>query len=252
MKEFDELVKIMEKLRSEDGCPWDKEQTFESLKPYLLEETYEVLEAMDEGGDKLKGELGDLLLQVIFQAQIAKEDSEFTIEDVIKEICNKMIRRHPHIFGDVKNIKTADDVSRNWDIIKKGEKEHEDRKSILDGIPKNFPALLRAEKLQKKAASTGFDWSDIQDVLSKVEEEIDELRDEIISENNQKIEEELGDLFFALVNVARHAGVNPEICLKKASDKFEKRFKYIESKCDIKKANLKEMDNLWEEAKKLS
>lgn len=250
MQKFDELVEIIKKLRAPDGCPWDREQTLESLKPHLLEETYEVLEAMDEGGDKLMGELGDLLLQVVFQSNICDEKGEFSIEDVVQAISEKMIRRHPHVFGELSDIKTSDEVLVNWEKIKKEEKEHKDRKSILDGVPKGLPALLKAEKLQKKASKVGFDWPEVHGVIDKVEEEIDELRDEIMVGNKEKAQEELGDLFFALVNLSRHLGVNPETCLNAASAKFEKRFRYVEENYDLENATLEEMDRIWEEAKK--
>ncbi|WP_448820277.1 nucleoside triphosphate pyrophosphohydrolase [Cetobacterium sp.] len=250
MKKFDELIEIIKKLREPDGCPWDREQTLESLKPHLLEETYEVLEAMDEGGEKLKGELGDLLLQVVFQSNICEEQGEFKIEDVIDTISKKMIRRHPHVFGKKVEIKTSDEVLVNWEKIKKEEKEHAERASILDGVPKGMPALLRAEKLQKKASKVGFDWSEVHGVIDKVEEEIGELRYEIMSGDEEKAKEELGDLFFALVNLSRHLGVNPELCLNEASNKFERRFRYVEKNCDLEEATLEQMDRLWEESKK--
>lgn len=250
MKKFDELIEIIKKLREPDGCPWDREQTLESLKPHLLEETYEVLEAMDEGGEKLKGELGDLLLQVVFQSNICEEQGEFKIEDVIDTISKKMIRRHPHVFGKKVEIKTSDEVLVNWEKIKKEEKEYAERASILDGVPKGMPALLRAEKLQKKASKVGFDWSEVHGVIDKVEEEIGELRYEIMSGDEEKAKEELGDLFFALVNLSRHLGVNPELCLNEASNKFERRFRYVEKNCNLEEATLEQMDRLWEESKK--
>ncbi|WP_432204815.1 nucleoside triphosphate pyrophosphohydrolase [Cetobacterium somerae] len=250
MEKFNKFVNIIKKLRKPDGCPWDREQTLETLKPHLLEETYEVLEVMDEGGEKLKNELGDLLFQIVFQANICEEKGEFKIDDVIDSISEKMIRRHPHVFGEKNNIKTSDEVLINWEKIKKEEKEHKDRNSVLDGIPKGMSALLRAEKLQKKASKIGFDWPEIHGVIDKVEEEIDELRDEIMMENIEKAREELGDLFFALVNLSRHLGVNPEICLNEASNKFERRFRYVESNCNLEESTLEEMDKLWEEAKK--
>lgn len=251
MEKFNELVQIIKKLRSPGGCPWDREQTLGTLKPYLLEETYEVLEAMDIGGNELKGELGDLLLQIIFQSNISEEKGEFSIEDVIENISKKMIRRHPHVFNEAEELKSSEEVLVKWEEIKKGEKEHENRKSILDGIPKGMPALLRAEKIQKKVAKVGFDWPDIVGVIDKVSEEIEELKVEIISMEKEKSEEELGDLFFALVNLSRHIGINPEICMNKASDKFEKRFRKVEMKCDLEKASLEDMNKVWEEIKKI-
>ncbi|MGL4977749.1 MAG: nucleoside triphosphate pyrophosphohydrolase [Cetobacterium sp.] len=250
MQKFDELIQIIKKLRAPDGCPWDREQTLETLKPHLLEETYEVLEAMDKGGNELMGELGDLLLQVVFQSNICEEKGEFSIEDVVQSISEKMIRRHPHVFGGLTDIKTSEEVLVNWDKIKKTEKEHKDRASILDGVPKGLPALLKAEKIQKKVSKVGFDWPEIYGVLDKVEEEINELRDEIVAGNKKMAEEELGDLFFALVNLSRHLEINPEVCLNLASDKFEKRFRYVEGKCDFENTTLEELDELWKEAKK--
>lgn len=251
MKEFNEFVETIKKLRSPEGCPWDREQTMESLKPYLLEESYEVIDAMEKGGEELKGELGDLLLQIVFQSIIAEEKKEFTIKDVVEKINEKMIRRHPHVFQDKNIAKNTEEVLVNWEKIKKEEKEHKDRKSILDGIPKSFPALLRAEKLQKKASKVGFDWKKVDDVKEKVVEEIEEFLMELEKNSREKMEEELGDLMFSLVNLARHLKINPEICLNKASDKFEKRFKYVEEKCDFsKKVEIDEMEKYWNEAKK--
>lgn len=251
MNNFQNLVEIIKILRSPKGCPWDREQTLETLKPHLLEETYEVLEAMDTGGENLKSELGDLLLQIIFQANISEEKGEFNIDDVIDKIKNKMISRHPHVFQKNVTIKNSDEVLINWEKIKSQEKEHQNRKSILDGIPTTFPSLLEAEKIQKKAAKVGFDFGDVEPIFSKIEEELDEVRSEIEINKKEKIEEEIGDLFFAVVNLARYLNVNPEICLKKANNKFKKRFQYIEKNCNLEKSSLYEMDLLWNEAKNL-
>ena len=251
MRNLEKLVDIIEKLRGPNGCPWDREQTLQTLKPYLLEETYEVLEAMDEGGEKLKGELGDLLLQIVLQSSISKENGEFTIEDVIESISQKMIRRHPHVFKKRDSEIKTEEVLINWEKIKRKEKEHEERKSILDGVPSNFPALLRAEKLQKKASKVGFDWSKKEDVMIKLEEELEELKEEIKAKNSNKIEEELGDVFFTLVNLARHLKINPEICLNKASNKFEKRVRHIEKNCEIENTTLEIMNKFWDEVKKV-
>jgi MazG family protein len=251
MEKFDELVQIIKKLRAPNGCPWDREQTLDSLKPHLLEETYEVLEAMDIGGDELKGELGDLLLQIVFQSNISEEKGEFSIEDVIESISKKMIRRHPHVFEGTEELSSSEEVLVRWEEIKKTEKEHKNRKSALDGVPKGLPGLLRAEKIQKKAAKVGFDWPNINEVIDKVSEEIEELKVEIAAMQKEKAEEELGDLFFALVNLSRHMGINPELCMNKASDKFEKRFRKVEERCDLENATLEEMDKVWEEVKKI-
>lgn len=251
MKEFYRLIEIMEKLRGPEGCPWDREQTLESLKPYLLEETYEVLEEMDNGGDKLKGELGDLLLQIVFQSQISKEKGEFDIEDVAHGICEKLIRRHPHIFKEGIEVKNSEEVKENWDRIKASEKEHKNRKSILDGIPKYMPGLMRAQKMQKKVAKVGFDWPNMDGVLDKVQEEIEELREAIKNQDKRNMKEEIGDLLFSIVNLSRSLDIEAQEALLSTINKFDKRFRYVEENCQLPGASLEEMDSLWEKAKKL-
>ncbi|MGL4688443.1 MAG: nucleoside triphosphate pyrophosphohydrolase [Fusobacteriaceae bacterium] len=251
MKEFDNLVKIMKELRGENGCPWDQKQTLTTLKEYLLEETYETLEVMDEGGDKLKGELGDLLLNIIFQSQICEEKNEFNIKNVIETLTEKLIRRHPHIFLNKTEGLSAEEVKIQWDKVKSKEKEHRDRKSILDGIPKTFPPMMRAEKIIKKVSEVGFDWEDANGVLDKIQEEIEELREELKSGKDVSIKNELGDLIFSLINLSRYLGYNSSNVLEDANKKFEKRFRYVEENCDIKKENIVKMEEKWQEAKKI-
>lgn len=252
---FQSLVAIMERLRSEKGCPWDREQTRESLKPYLIEETYEVLEALDKDEpDKIKEELGDLLFQILFHAQVAKEQGEFDINDVLVSNTEKMIHRHPHVFAD-KSVSSSKEVLANWEEIKKNETKNKHRKSILDGVPAPLPALLKAHRIQERAARVGFDWDDIKDVIGKVDEELGELK-KAVSENNKKhIEEELGDLLFAVVNLSRFVKVNPEEALRKCIDKFKERFYQIETELSengkkLKETTLEEMDEIWNRAKK--
>ncbi|WP_028854969.1 nucleoside triphosphate pyrophosphohydrolase [Psychrilyobacter atlanticus] len=249
MNEFYKLVDIMKKLRAPDGCPWDREQTIESLKPYLLEETYETLEAMDIGGEELKGELGDLLLNIIFQSLIKEEEGEFTIDDVAKKVSEKLIRRHPHIFADVE-VEGTKDVVRNWDEIKKKEKEHKGRKSVLDGIPKIYPPLAKAYKLQVKAAKVGFDWEDEVGALNKLEEELGEMKAAYEKKDRENLKEEIGDVVFTLVNIARKLDIDIVDSVMKTNNKFEDRFRYVEDNCDLGKSTLEEMDRLWDEAKK--
>jgi tetrapyrrole methylase family protein/MazG family protein len=252
---FTELVEIMARLRGENGCPWDREQTPETLTPYLVEETYEVLEAIDEKNPaKLREELGDLLLQVVFHARMAEETGAFAIADVLATINGKLRRRHPHVFGDVK-AETAEDVVVNWEQIKRAERQQaHGQASILDGVPKELPALLRASRLQEKASRVGFDWREVRDVLPKVEEELAELRTAMQGQRQDRMEEELGDLLFALVNLSRFIGVNPEESLRKSIARFVARFRYIEDQLarrgrSTRQATLEEMDALWEEAK---
>ena len=252
---FGELVQIMARLRGENGCPWDREQTHASIKPYLLEETYEVLESIDENDPaKLEEELGDLALQVVFHAQMADEAGLFTIADVLRGINEKLRRRHPHIFGDVK-ADTAQEVLFNWEQIKKLEREKaQGRASLLDGVPRELPALLRAHRLQEKASRVGFDWNEARQVFQKVEEELAELRAAMESEQPDRMEAELGDLLFSLVNLGRFIAVNPEDALRKTIARFIARFQYIEEELAKRgtapgQVTLEEMDALWAEAK---
>jgi len=251
---FQALVDIMARLRGEGGCPWDKEQTRESLKPFLVEETYEVLEAIDEGAPgKVKEELGDVLFQVVFHARLAEELGEFDINGVLDGIAAKMIRRHPHVFGD-KEIKTSKEVLVDWEVMKKTEKGYESRKSILEGVPKELPALTRAHRLQERAARVGFEWDRVEDVYAKLDEEVSEFRATLAGGSQAEMEDELGDVFFVLVNIARYLGVNPEDALRKTISKFISRFQYIEEQAaaasrDLSSMTLGEMDALWDEAK---
>lgn len=253
-KRFNNILKIMSRLRGKKGCPWDKEQTTESLKPFLIEEAYEVIEAIDEKSpEKMKEELGDLLLQVVFHAQLAKERKEFDMEDILETLEDKLIRRHPHVFGDV-SYEDAKEVLVQWEKIKKQEKANIKRESMLDSVPKELPALLRAHRLQDKASRVGFDWKHIDDVFKKVEEEIKEFKGAVEKKKADEIEDELGDIFFALVNVARFLEINPEDALRKTISKFISRFRYIEEKAkeakrELSDMTLEEMDKYWEEAK---
>jgi len=250
--DFQELLKIMEALRSEKGCPWDKEQTRESLKPFIVEEAYELIEAIDESDpEKIKEELGDLLFQIVFQCQIAKENNEFKVSDVIEKISKKMIARHPHVFGKA-DYKTADEVLLHWEEQKKLEGKM--RESILEGIPKTLPSLLRAHRLQKRAAGVGFDWEKVEDVLMKLDEEMKEFREAFQTKKQGEMEEELGDMLFMLVNISRFIGVNPEDALRKTIRKFISRFRFIETNAakqgkKLSDMTLSEMDSLWDEAK---
>ncbi|MFC2133232.1 nucleoside triphosphate pyrophosphohydrolase [Bacteroidota bacterium] len=247
---FANLVGIMRKLRNE--CPWDAEQTNNSIKAATLEETYELVEAIDENNiDELKCELGDLLLHIVFHSAIAEDENHFTIDDVIDCISEKLIRRHPHVFGDTK-VNGSKDILRNWETIKLAE----GRESIVEGVPKNLPALHRAFRLQEKTSKVGFDWNKKEDVWEKVVEEINEMHEVEKSGNTDAIEAELGDVFFSLINYSRFIGINPENALRKTNEKFIKRFRYIEKKLkekgkSITDSNLEEMDKYWEESKKL-
>jgi XTP/dITP diphosphohydrolase/tetrapyrrole methylase family protein/MazG family protein len=250
MAEINKLVDILKKLRGSEGCSWDKKQTLESLKEYLLEETYETLEAMDQGGDNLKGELGDLLLNIAFQAQICEEKNEFNMKDVIESICQKLIRRHPHIFLEKDGNLTPEEVKKQWNKIKSEEKEHKDRKSILDGIPTTFPAMLRTEKIAKKVAEVGFQWENKEGFLDKIMEEINEMKIELEKGDKEKTGEEIGDILFSIITFSNYLGYNSSELLEKTNKKFKKRFNYIENKCDIQNTDLDSMDKLWNEAKK--
>ena len=284
---FERAVRIMERLRAPGGCPWDREQTFDSIKPYTLEETYEVLEAIDNRDwNELAGELGDLLLQVLFYSEMANEQGSFSIDDVLDRLSQKLVDRHPHVFADVK-ADTATEVKRNWDALKDEERkkrldrEGSDKKtsqhSILDGISSAMPAMLEAHKLSSRAAQAGFDWENIDGLLEKLREETDELREhlkefpapgpsphargvagsgqQVISPKlHERLEEEVGDLFFTIVNIARYLSLDPESALRKTNRKFKCRFQRMEEQLHKTgrtpdQANMDELESLWQQAK---
>ncbi|RXI53150.1 nucleoside triphosphate pyrophosphohydrolase [Clostridium tetani] len=254
IKDFYELLNIMDILRGDNGCPWDREQSHETLKRYLIEESYELIEAIDsKDEDMIIEELGDVLFQIVFHCQIAKEEGYFNINSVIATICNKMIDRHPHVFKD-KIVNSSEQVLDNWDKIKKKEKGFKTYTEELKHIAKTLPALMRAEKVQKKAAKVGFDWDKVEDALDKVYEELNEVKDVYKNKNREKILEEVGDLTFSTVNVARFLDIDPENALNYTIEKFINRFEYIE-RCaskqgkSLKDMTLQEMDKFWEEAK---
>jgi nucleoside triphosphate diphosphatase len=289
---FERAVAIMERLRAPGGCPWDREQTFDSIKPFTLEETYEVLEAIDNRDwPELAGELGDLLLQVLFYAEMAKEQSSFSIDDVLDRLSTKLINRHPHVFGDVK-ADTSADVKRNWEAIKVEERKlqekkkraegdmpaGEEKRSILAGVSSAMPSLLEAHKLSSRAAQAGFDWPNVDGLFEKLHEETEELREElaefpapgprpqgrgvagsgrtVVPEKLQaRLEEEVGDLFFVLVNIARYLSVDPESALRKTNRKFKRRFQWMEARLNesgrsADQASMEELEALWQRAKR--
>lgn len=262
-KSFDELVAVMERLRAPGGCPWDAEQTYQSLSQYLIEESYETFDAIHEAtetGDttNLKEELGDLLLQVVFHSTIGKERGDFTIDEVAAGVAKKLVLRHPHVFGDA-NLAKAQDVLDNWDQLKADEraasgKVEKPRDSILDEVPIHFPALLEGLKITKKAAKVGFDWENAEQIFDKLSEETAELKNAIANGAKDNIDEEIGDLLFVVVNLARHLDVEPETALNRTNRKFRQRFKFIEEELKragktLEDADLKEMDDLWNKAK---
>jgi len=288
---FERAVQIMARLRAPGGCPWDREQTFDSIKPYTLEETYEVFEAIENRDwPELTGELGDLLLQVLFYSEMAREAGYFSVDDVLDRLSNKLVDRHPHVFGDVK-ADTSAEVLRNWEAIKAQEKEKEKKKraaedsksvepeSVLAGISSRAPALLEAQKLSSRAARVGFDWPEVEGLFEKLAEETAELREELNSgaagrisaagkgvagsskpqvspELHERLEDEVGDLFFVLVNIARHLALDPEQALRKTNRKFRRRFQWIEEQLRASgrgpgEASMEELDALWQQAKRL-
>lgn len=279
-EKFERAANIMARLRAPGGCPWDREQTFDSIKPYTLEETYEVFEAIENRDwQELPGELGDLLLQVLFYSEMAREAGYFSIDDVLDRLSSKLVDRHPHVFGDVK-AETAKEVVRNWEALKKAEKaakttEESEHRPLLSSVSRSMPALLEAGKIGRKAASVGFDWPDISGIFEKLQEEIVELKqnlDEIPqpirpgggdagsrstpipAELHQRIEEELGDLFFVIVNLARFLDVDPESALRRTTRKFRRRFEAMESAAKsqgttLEQMDLKQMEKLWQHSK---
>ena len=266
---FNDLVNLMSRLRAPDGCPWDREQNYATLAPMLLEEAYEAFEAVEAARsgrpDELRDELGDLLFQVIFYAQVAKERGEFAIDDVTNAIHTKMVRRHPHVFGDVRADNSAE-VLRNWESMKAEErrvagKTQNDNTSILDGVSSKAPALMEAHQLSTKAARVGFDWKNVEEIFEKLHEEIEELRQAIKEhanlndeETHTRVREEIGDLLFAATNIARHMHVEPEVALKLTNRKFRQRFKFIEDRLReqsraFNQTTLDDLEKLWQQAK---
>lgn len=249
LKAFERLLTIMNELREQ--CPWDKKQTMQTLRHLTIEEVYELGDAiLDNDLDEVKKELGDVLLHIVFYSKIGSETNAFDIADVCNSICDKLVERHPHIYGNVK-VKDEEDVKRNWEQIKL----KEGKKSVLDGVPNSLPALVKANRIQDKAAGIGFDWEDPKQVWEKVEEELKELQNEVQLNHVEKIESELGDVFFSLVNYARFLKINPENALERTNKKFIKRFQYLEAKAKLLNKSLhdmtlNEMDVFWEEAKK--
>ena len=249
---FKELIRIVEKLRGPEGCPWDREQTRESLKPFLIEELYELIDAIDDNDmEGVKEELGDLLFQIVIHSQLSKEQGIFDINEVIDGISRKMVRRHPHVFAD-KELKTSSDVVRHWEEHK--ECEQKSRKSVLDRIPGALPALSRAQRLQEKASEVGFDWDNIEDVLKKLDEEIAEFKSALKDRSHDEIEGEFGDMLFVMVRLSNFMNVDPENALRRSIDKFIRRFNYIEAGASaqgrkLTEMTLDEMSVLWDRAK---
>ena len=253
---IDRLLDVVGKLRGEGGCPWDREQTLDTLKQYLIEETYEVIDAIDSGVvDRHKEELGDVLLQVVLQSQIRSEKGEFAFEDVAHRIADKLIHRHPHVFGEVK-VSGSDEVLTNWEIIKSKEKgKGTGAVSVLEGVPRHLPALQRAQRIQSRAARVGFDWSRLDDVVGKVDEELAETKEAISGGDNEKVTEEIGDLLFAVVNLCRFREIVAEQALERTIAKFTRRFKEVERRIreqgkDLKDCTLEEMDSHWDAIKR--
>lgn len=248
LKAFDRLLTIMEELRTQ--CPWDKKQTMESLRPLTIEETYELADAiLDKNLESVKGELGDLLLHIVFYSKIASETNKFDIADVLNGICDKLVQRHPHIYGDL-NTETEADVKQNWEKIKL----KEGKTSVLEGVPKSLPALVKATRIQEKVAGIGFDWENSVQVFEKVEEELQEFNNEVQNNDKNGIESEFGDVLFSLINYARFLDISPENALERTNKKFIKRFQFLEKQAKLKKRSFNEMtfdemNAIWEQAK---
>jgi MazG family protein len=253
---FQKLVDIMARLRGPNGCPWDREQTIQSLRGFVLEETYEVLDAIDrDDHDALRGEIGDLVFEGVFLSQIEADAGRFTVADSLNAIAEKLVRRHPHVFGTTEGVDTPGKVLEQWEQIKSREQKDEGRKrGLLRGVPRATPALLRAHEIGTRVAAVGFDWARTQDVIEKIQEEVNELRDAVEHESRNRAEEEMGDLLFAMANLARKLGIEPESALRRANEKFSERFEEVERRFDergrsVHDATLEEMEEVWEEVK---
>jgi nucleoside triphosphate diphosphatase len=253
---FQKLVDVMRTLRGPTGCPWDREQSFETLRPFVLEETYEVLDAIDRRDfDDLRGEIGDLLFEGVFLAQIAADEGRFTVAESLHHITDKLIRRHPHVFGSAKHVRTPGQVLEQWEQIKSRERQAEGRRpSVLRGMPKALPALLGAHEIGTRAAAVGFDWAKAEDVVAKIEEEVAELRHAARDEARERVEEEMGDLLFAIANLARKLGIEAESALRRANQKFTDRFQTLERRFEdqgrsVHDASLEEMEATWQKIK---
>ncbi|HXZ67806.1 MAG TPA: nucleoside triphosphate pyrophosphohydrolase [Alphaproteobacteria bacterium] len=254
LRNMDALLEIMRALRAPDGCPWDREQNFASIAPYTVEEAYEVADAIDRRDfSALKSELGDLLFQAVYHAQMAEEERLFSFADIVQSIAEKLIRRHPHVFGSAK-IETAADQTAHWEVVKAAERGDAGHRSVLDDVPLALPALLRAEKLMNRAARVGFFWDRPESVIAKIREETEELVQEVERGETEKAAEEFGDVLFVLANLARHLGINPEEALRRTNAKFERRFRFLEERLreqgrEVQGTSLTELEALWQEAK---
>jgi MazG family protein len=253
---FQQLVDIMARLRGPGGCPWDHEQTLESLRQFVLEEAYEVLDAIDRGDhDDLRGEIGDFIFEGVFLARIAEDEGRFTVADSLRAICDKLIGRHPHVFGNVSGVETPDRVVEQWEQIKAREQKDAGKtRSLLGGLPTALPALLRAHEIGSRVAAVGFDWNHASDVVDKIDEELEELRKAVKDEGQGRIEEEMGDLLFAIANLARKLGVEPEAALRKANEKFTRRFSSLEARLaarsrTVQETALDELEAEWQQVK---